>query len=130
MRILVVDDDGDFVDLTSYALSRHGHLVMTALDRQQAMERVLTDAPDLVLLNVTTANDDGFALCRELRGRAAVRTILVSAHGDDVAVVRGYEAGADDYLVKPFSHRQLLLRIDAVMRRAAPAEQTGLGVNA
>jgi DNA-binding response OmpR family regulator len=130
MRILVVDDDDDFVDLTSYALSRHGHLVMTALDRQQAMERVLADAPDLVLLNATMANDDGFALCRELRDRATVRTILVSAHGEDMAVVRGYEAGADDYLVKPFSHRQLLLRISAVMRRAAPAEGISQGVHA
>ncbi len=117
MRILLVDNDQDFVDLIGFALRRHGHLVTTMLDAGHALPHLLKEQPDLVLLSAEIGDREGFAICRNMRERSAVPIVLVSPLGDEASLVRGYESGADDYVVKPFSPRQLLLRIDAVARR-------------
>lgn len=117
MQILLVDNDQDFVDVTSFALRRQGHVVTTMLNGCRTVSQVLREPPELVLLSVEVGDREGFALCRSIRERSSVPIILVSLYGDEVSLVRGYEAGADDYAVKPFSARQLLLRIAAVARR-------------
>jgi DNA-binding response OmpR family regulator len=125
MRILLADDDQDFAELTGFALRRQGHDVTALRDGCRALRHVLTHKPELVLLSAEIDGCDGLALCRDIRERSSVPIILVSPHGDEVALVRGYEAGADDYVVKPFSPRQLLLRIDAVVRRLGGGHDVG-----
>jgi DNA-binding response OmpR family regulator len=117
MQILLVDKDQDFVDLTSFALRRQGHTVTALLDGCGTVQQVLKAQPELILLGAENGDRGGFAFCADIRERSAVPIILMSPHGDERSLVRGYEAGADDYVVKPFSPRHLLLRIDALARR-------------
>ncbi len=127
MKILLADDDSYLVDVTTYALMRRGHTVVSAFDGMQALQRWSAEQPDLVLLDAATPRLDGLEVCRRIRQSSTVPVIITSARGEDPDLVRGYECGADDYIVKPFSVRQLLLRVDAVMRRVAGAPVDGDG---
>ena len=127
MRILLADDDSDLLDVTAYALQRRGHTIITASDGIQALHRWQSDRPDLVLLDVRMPRMDGMEVCRSIRRASPVPIILISSHADEDDFVRGYESGADDYIVKPFSVRRLLVRGEALMRRivgAPPADHT------
>jgi DNA-binding response OmpR family regulator len=117
MKILLVEDDPDLVDLLTYALRRHGYTVVAAVDGEQALARPATDEPDLVLLDVKLPKLNGFEVCRRLRQRAPTPIILLTARDEEADILRGFQAGADDYVTKPFSTKQLAARMQAVLRR-------------
>jgi len=118
MKILVVDDDTDVVDITTYALRRKGYTVVAAFDGQQALLRWKSEEPDLVLLDVMLPKVNGFDICKTIRDRSSTPVIMLTARDTEDDVVRGLQLGADDYLTKPYSPRQLLARIEAVLRRS------------
>ncbi len=117
MKVLLVDDDPDLVDITTYALRRDGFNVLTAADGQQALRRVEAERPDLVLLDINLPSLNGFEVCRQIRRDHDTAIIMLTALLDDDAIVRALDLGADDYVVKPFSPKQLLARMRAVLRR-------------
>jgi two-component system, OmpR family, phosphate regulon response regulator OmpR len=125
-KVLVVDDDLRLRDLLKRYLSEQGFAVDTvpdgsAMDRQMARVRY-----DLVVLDLMLPGEDGFALCRRLRAAdATVGIVMLTARGGDVDRIAGLETGADDYLAKPFNPRELVARINAVLRRQAPQETPG-----
>jgi DNA-binding response OmpR family regulator len=124
-RILVVDDEESIRTLLAFPLRRDGHEVVTAADGAEALEQFDRTKPDLVLLDVMLPGADGFEICRQLRGRSTVPIIMLSARGEEGDRVTGLEAGADDYVTKPFSVRELRSRVRAALRRAAmPAAVT------
>jgi two-component system phosphate regulon response regulator OmpR len=125
-KILVVDDDLRLRDLLKRYLGEQGFSVDTvpdagAMDRQLGRVRY-----DLVVLDLMMPGEDGFAACRRLRaGDSTVGIVMLTARGDDVDRIAGLETGADDYIAKPFNPRELVARINAVLRRAAPPETPG-----
>lgn len=120
-HILIVDDDGEICLLVRQFLEPHGFRVAAASDGQ-AMRKALADDPaDLIILDLMLPGEDGLTLCRELRSTRATPIIFLTALSSEADRVVGLEMGADDYLSKPFSTRELLARVRAVLRRAAPA---------
>jgi len=128
-RILVVEDEKDLQEVLTYNLRQAGHVPIVVGNGRDAITAVTEQRPDLVLLDLMLPDVSGVEVCRRLKGEAATRDlpiVMVTAKGDEVDRVVGFELGADDYVVKPYSLRELLLRVDAVLRRMAPA-QTGAG---
>jgi len=124
-RILVVDDDEGLRELLVRYLSDNGYEAAGVGDGQ-AMKRHLSARPvDLLLLDVMLPGEDGLTLARELGSRGGPPIIMLSARGEEVDRIVGLEVGADDYLPKPFSHRELLARVAAVLRRRQPAAASG-----
>ncbi len=117
MRILVADDDADITEIISFSLRRHGYHVLTARNGQEALDLAQRDRPDVVILDVMMPRVDGFEVCRRLRLSTRVPIIMLTAKDDENDKVYGLDVGADDYLTKPFSHKELLARIRAVVRR-------------
>jgi len=125
-RILVVDDEPSILKLIRVNLERDGYEVETAADGKTALELAGRLRPDLVLLDVMLPGLDGISVCRTLRNEPATRNIpiiMLSARGEEVDRVLGLEMGADDYITKPFSPRELLARIKARLRRNQPEEE-------
>ncbi len=123
-EILVVEDDDDILELLTYNLSSAGFEVVTAKDGYAALAAVRNHRPDLVVLDLMIPGIDGFEVCKELKRSTDTRNIpviMLTARGEEVDRIVGLELGADDYVVKPFSPRELILRIRAVLRRA-PAD--------
>lgn len=124
-HLLVVDDDERIRGLLQKFLMRNGYLVTVARDGAQA-RRLLNGLDfDMIVLDVMMPGEDGISLTRDLRARLAVPILLLTARGETANRIEGFEAGADDYLVKPFEPKELLLRINAILRRvpvARPAE--------
>jgi len=121
-RILVVDDEPDIVELVSYNLKKEGFVVSSAADGEEALKLIRAGQYDLVILDLMLPGIQGMELCRIIRndpGTAFVPIIMLTARGEEVDRVLGLEIGADDYLTKPFSPRELIARIKAVLRRAA-----------
>src|SRR5918912_1485407 len=118
MKVLLVDDDNDLLDLLHYALRREGYQVVTASDGAQGLARWRAEQPDLVLLDGNLPKLDGFEVCRQIRHEATTPVIMLTARGEEADVVRGLQLGADDYVTKPFSAKQLVARMQAVLRRA------------
>lgn len=119
--VLVADDDEDILELLSYGLSRTGYEVVTASDGEQALERAREQQPSLVLLDVTMPKLDGYEVTRRLRHdaeTAAIPVILLTARVQDADIARGFDAGADDYVKKPFSPQELCARVQAVLGRS------------
>jgi adenylate cyclase len=119
-RILVVDDTPQNVKLLADLLSVKGYEVSTAANGEQALEKVATERPDLVLLDVMMPSRSGYDLCREIRARpqlAAMKVIMLSAKGGQADLRKGVDAGADLYITKPFSNRELLERIHELLAR-------------
>jgi DNA-binding response OmpR family regulator len=116
--ILVVDDDPRYTRLVEVNLVTEGYQVRTASDGQQAVEEVAADQPDLVLLDIMMPIMDGFTACERIREFSNLPIIILTAKGEERDRVRGLDAGADDYIVKPFSAHELLARVRAVLRRA------------
>jgi two-component system OmpR family response regulator len=117
VRILMVDDDPGIRDVVSDFLTRHGFIVETAGDANE-MERILSKGPvDLVVLDIMLPGEDGLAICRRIAGADGPAIIMLSAMGEETDRIVGLELGADDYLPKPCSPRELLARIRAVLRR-------------
>lgn len=121
-RILVVDDEPAVVELLVYNLGKAHYEVLVATDGRQALRLAQEQAPDLIVLDLMLPEIDGLDVCRELRRSSQVPIIMLTAMGEEVDRVVGLELGADDYLCKPFSVRELLARIKAVLRRAPGQE--------
>lgn len=122
-RILLVDDEPDIVELLEYNLRQSGYAVVTARDGSSALAEVRRQRPDLILLDLNLPDLAGTEVCRRLRRDPATSSIpimMITARGEEIDRVVGFELGADDYIVKPFSPRELVLRIGAVLRRTAP----------
>jgi two-component system OmpR family response regulator len=127
-HILVVDDDGDIRQLVGDYLRRNGLRVSQAADGREMRALLETSDVDLIVLDVMMPGEDGLSLCRNLRAgkHRAVPVVMLTARDDETDRIIGLEMGADDYVVKPFSSRELLARITAVIRRAhAAAEPAG-----
>ena len=120
-EILVVDDDPHLREVVCYALGRAGYAVREAADGRAALEAVAAREPDLVVLDVLMPEMDGLAVLRELRRTSRVPVVILSSRGEEVDRVVGLELGADDYVPKPFSPRELVSRVRAVLRRSLPA---------
>jgi two-component system response regulator RegX3 len=120
--ILVVDDEPSYRDALAVSLRREGFLVQVASDGFEALERFDTYKPELVLLDVRLPRMSGVDVCRELRARSRVPSIMVTARDAEIDTVVGLEVGADDYVTKPFRLRELVARIRAALRRAPRPE--------
>jgi two-component system alkaline phosphatase synthesis response regulator PhoP len=119
-KILVVDDEPSVTDLLAYNLRKAHYEVLIAADGRQALRLARQANPDLILLDLMIPEVDGLDVCRELRRTSRVPIIMITARGEEIDRVVGLELGADDYVCKPFSTRELLARIKAVLRRAQP----------
>ena len=122
-RVLVVEDEDSFSDALSYMLRKEGFEVAIAVSGPDALETFERNGADLVLLDLMLAGLPGTEVCRELRSRSNVPVIMLTAKDSEVDKVVGLELGADDYVTKPFSSRELVARIRAVLRRRGDAEE-------
>ena len=120
--VLAVDDDPRNLRLMKSCLEPVGYEVRGAADGEEALRAVTANSPDIVLLDVLMPKLDGFAVCEQIRSFSEVPIIIVTGAGNDDDKIRGFELGADDYLTKPFSPRELAARIKAVLRRASRDE--------
>ena len=118
MPVLVVDDDRDLIDVLTYILRREGYEVIAAFDGEQGWQRFQSEKPELVLLDANMPRLDGMEVCRRIREVASTPVIMLTARTDEADIVRALGTGADDYITKPFSPRQLVARVKAVLRRA------------
>ena len=117
-RILLVDDDATVTEVLTLYLEREGFAVEAAADGDGALARAAASTPDLVVLDLMLPGTDGLEVCRRLRREAPVPVVMLTARGDEADRIAGLELGADDYVVKPFSPRELTARVKAVLRRA------------
>jgi DNA-binding response OmpR family regulator len=122
MRILLADGDIDSLDVTTYALRREGFQVLTAATGSEALRRWETERPHLLLLDTALPQISGLELCRRVRQAEDTPVILLSERSDDDHVVQAFRLGADDFVAKPFSARQLIVRVRAVWRRRGPSD--------
>src|SRR5215470_18643613 len=121
-RVLIVDDDPDIQRLVTYNLSQAGFQVTTASSGRTALETVQEHPPDLIILDIMMPDIDGMEVCRTLRQRENSRRIpiiMLTARGEEIDRVIGFELGADDYVSKPFSPRELVLRVKSILRRSS-----------
>lgn len=131
-KILAADDDRELLDVISFVLSRRGYQPILARDGEEALARWRSEQPALALLDVVMPQKSGFEVCREIRRWSTMPIIMLTARDSERDIVRGLTLGADDYIAKPFSPRQLLARIQAVLRRsggnpAGPALHATIG---
>jgi two-component system response regulator VicR len=124
-RVLVVDDELPIVDLLTYNLKRAGYEVLVAGDGQEGLAVAQRERPDLIILDLMLPRLDGFEVCRTLRREQDVPIIMLTARESEIDRVVGLELGADDYVVKPFSVRELMVRVKNVLRRASPRPSEG-----
>jgi len=121
LKILIVDDEKDIVDLVAYNLEKEGYETLKALDGEKALQMVRTRIPDLVILDLMLPGIQGLEVCKRIRKvpeTAAIPIIMLTAKGEEIDKVLGLEVGADDYITKPFSVKELLARVKAVLRRS------------
>ncbi len=118
--VLVVDDEPIVRDVVSRYLERDGHRIVAAADGETARELIERESPSLVVLDVMLPGIDGLALCRWIRSTSDLPVILLTARGDETDRIVGLELGADDYVTKPFSPRELATRVKTVLRRSGP----------
>lgn len=118
MKVLVVDDDRVLAEILAFTLQRVGLTVIQAFDGQSALKRWAEENPDLIMLDVNLPDTSGFVLCQQIRAQSDTPIILLTVRGEEDDIIHGLEIGADDYITKPYSPRQLLARVQAVLRRA------------
>jgi DNA-binding response OmpR family regulator len=121
--ILLVDDDPQLIRLVRANLESDRYRVLTALDAEAALKQLDAEKVDLVILDIMLPEVDGYEICRRIREFSGVPIIMLTARGEDEDKVKGLRLGADDYLTKPFNLSELLARVEAVLRRAQPAEE-------
>lgn len=114
---MVVDDEKPIVEILKINLEKNGYKVVTAYDGESAVEKAASEEPDLILLDVMLPKMDGFTVCKKIRETSAVPIIMLTAREEEVDKVLGLELGADDYMTKPFSLRELMARLKANLRR-------------
>jgi len=126
--ILIIEDEKDLAELVAFNLGKEGYRTILAADGVAGLEAARSSSPDLILLDLMLPGMQGTEICKILKHEEATATtpiIMLTAKGEEIDRVVGFEVGADDYLVKPFSTRELLLRIKAVLRRAQPEAAVG-----
>ena len=116
-KILIVDDEKSIVDILKFNLKKEGFETIEAYDGESAIHIALAQKPDLILLDVMLPEKDGFSVCKELRKTMSVPILMLTAKAEEVDRVIGLELGADDYILKPFSNRELIARVKANLRR-------------
>ena len=121
--ILAVDDEPRVLKLLKANLESSGYAVLTAADGEEALQTMERELPDLVLLDLMLPKMDGYAVCRRIREFSAVPVLMLTARSAQVDLIHGFEVGADDYLTKPFSITELLMRVQAVLRRSKWPEE-------
>ena len=129
-KILVVEDEPDILEVMQYNLEREGNKVIVCRDGEQALSRIRTDAPDLVILDLMLPGLDGVEVCRRVKADPVTRgipIIMVTAKSEESDVVLGLGLGADDYITKPFSPRELVARVKVVQRRGPLRDESGAG---
>ena len=125
-KILVVDDESDIVSLVQYNLEKEGFKVITASDGQEALQRIPAELPQAIILDLMLPQIDGLEVCRQIKKNEAtsdIPVIMLTARGEEIDRVVGFELGADDYITKPFSPRELILRLKAVLKRSSRREE-------
>ena len=125
--ILAVDDEVHILELISFNLKAAGYHVVTALTGEEALKRCEVERPSLVLLDIMLSGIDGLEVCRRLKGdrmTSNIPIIMLTARGDEVDKILGLELGADDYITKPFSVRELAARVKSLLRRVAPQQES------
>jgi len=128
-KILIVDDEPPIIDMLSYNLKRGNYEVVIAWDGEEALLQARKEQPDLIILDLMLPKLDGLEVCRALRREREVPIIMLTARDDEIDRVVGLELGADDYVVKPFSMRELMARVKNVLRRTTPRPaETASGV--
>ena len=120
-KVLVVEDDTNLLEAIRYNLRKEGHDVVIASDGEQAIEAARKEKPDLIILDIMLPKMSGFEVCRILRKEMTVPILMLTAKADETDKIVGLEIGADDYMTKPFSMRELLARVRAMLRRAKMA---------
>jgi len=126
--VLIIEDENDLAELVSFNLEKEGYRTITALDGASGLEAARSQQPDLILLDLMLPGMMGMEVCKILKKSektAHIPVIMLTAKGEEIDRVVGFEVGADDYVVKPFSTRELLLRIKAVLRRSLPDAPAG-----
>lgn len=116
-KILVVEDELPIADILKFSLEKEGYEVLVANDGEEAVDMANTEQPDLILLDVMLPKKDGFQVCQEIRAFLSVPIIMLTARDSEIDKVLGLELGADDYVTKPFSSRELVARVKANLRR-------------
>jgi two-component system, OmpR family, response regulator len=122
---LVVDDDGQILELVARFLMGNGFAVHTARDGREMLAQLSEHGADLIVLDLMLPGANGLELCRELRRTSSVPVVMLTAKGEEIDRIIGLEVGADDYLPKPFNPRELLARVNAVLRRTTPNQMQG-----
>ena len=122
--MLVVEDEENLVEALRYNLEREGYAVLTAMDGEKGLELARGSNPDLIILDVMLPKLDGFEVCRILRRDVNTPILMLTAKGEEVDRIVGLELGADDYVTKPFSMRELLARVRAMLRRSRMTSET------
>ena len=125
-KVLIIEDDPDIIELLRYNLAREGYKVSACKDGELGLMEARKQLPDLILLDLMLPGMNGLEVCRKLKGgekTSVTRIIMITAKGEESDVVSGLELGADDYVTKPFSPRELLARIKAVLRRGEAADR-------
>lgn len=120
MKVLIVDDEERIRRLLKMYLERENYVIEEAEDGEEALEKALVNHYDLILLDLMMPGKDGIEVCKELREKKATPIIMLTAKGEEINRVQGFEAGTDDYIVKPFSPREVVLRVKALLRRSSP----------
>jgi DNA-binding response OmpR family regulator len=124
--VLLIDDDAELTRLVSDYLTREGFTVATASDGTKALGRIIETRADIVVLDIMMPGPDGLEVLRRIRAETAVPVLMLTARGDEEDRITGLDLGADDYLAKPCSPRELVSRIRAILRRAQPGESIAL----
>lgn len=122
-KILIVDDEKNIADILKFNLKKEGYDTIEAYDGEEAVTLALTQDPDLILLDIMLPKMDGFTVCRKLRQSISTPILMLTAKEEEVDKVLGLELGADDYITKPFSPRELMARIKVNLRRQSPSEE-------
>jgi len=125
-KILAVDDDPDILKLLQYNLEKEGFSVITAANGQEALRLVRSQPPQAIILDLMLPEVDGLEVCRQIKrdeSLSQVPILMLTAKGEEVDRVVGFELGADDYITKPFSPRELVLRVKAILKRSSPREE-------
>ncbi|SET15674.1 two-component system, OmpR family, response regulator VicR [Salinibacillus kushneri] len=126
-KVVVVDDEKPIADILQFNLEKEGYSVVCAYDGDEAIQIINEEKPDLVLLDIMLPNKDGMEVCREIRKHLSMPIIMLTAKDSEIDKVLGLELGADDYVTKPFSNRELIARVKANLRRHKQGDEQQVG---
>ena len=123
-KIIVIDDEKNIVNIIKFNLKKEGYVVITASDGQEGLEKIFSQNPDLILLDIMMPKMDGYEVCKKVREKINTPIIMLTARAEEVDKVLGLELGADDYVTKPFGIRELMARVKANLRRKEVSEKS------